>query len=228
MTQPFSLACLDLAGTVVNETGSVDAAFTAALKSQGITPDSPKYASTMQYVADTMGQSKVTVLEAILEDKHKATEANAVFETAYHKELADGKVTPLPGAEDAIATLKAAGAKVCFTTGFSPGTRDALLASLGWDKTADLVLSPADAGRGRPYPDMILTAVLRLEIDDVAHVVAVGDTVNDLLAARRAGCGAVVGVLTGAHDRAALTAAPHTHIADSVADVPSLLQIKHC
>ena len=226
MTRPFALACLDLAGTLVNETGSVDAAFSAALASQGITPDSPRYAATMRYVADTMGQSKVTVLEAILGDKHKAADANAVFETAYNKELAGGKVTPLPGAEDAIATLKAADVKVCFTTGFSPATRDALLASLGWDKVADLVLSPADAGRGRPFPDMILTAVLRLEIDDVAQVAAVGDTVNDLLTARRAGCGAVIGVLTGAHDRAALASASHTHIVASIGDVPPLLQVE--
>jgi phosphoglycolate phosphatase-like HAD superfamily hydrolase len=33
----------------------------------------------------------------------------------------------------------------------------------------------------------------------------------------------VVGVLTGAHDRVALEAAPHTHIADSIAGVPALI-----
>jgi len=33
----------------------------------------------------------------------------------------------------------------------------------------------------------------------------------------------VAGVLTGAHDRAALEAAPHTHVLDSVADLEQLL-----
>jgi beta-phosphoglucomutase-like phosphatase (HAD superfamily) len=46
--------------------------------------------------------------------------------------------------------------------GFSPATRDAIIAALGWAPLVDLVLSPADAGRGRPWPDMPLTALLRL------------------------------------------------------------------
>lgn len=65
-------------------------------------------------------------------------------------------------------------------TSFAPVTRDRLLASLGWDDLADLVLSPADAGRGRPYADMIVTAVLRLRVDDVRSVAVVGDTEADI------------------------------------------------
>ena len=65
---------------------------------------------------------------------------------------------------------------------------------------------------------MILTAVLRLRIDDVAEVAVVGDTTSDLLAGTRSGASVVVGVLSGAHARA-----PHTHLIDSVADLPGLL-----
>jgi len=65
--------------------------------------------------------------------------------------------------------------------------------------------------------------VLRLEIDSVADVAVAGDTASDLLAGHRAGASVVVGVLTGAHDRATLEAAPHTHIIDSIADLPPLL-----
>ena len=46
---------------------------------------------------------------------------------------------------------------------------------------------------------MILTAVLRLRIDDVAEVAVVGDTSSDLLAGTRSGASMVVGVLSGAH-----------------------------
>jgi phosphoglycolate phosphatase-like HAD superfamily hydrolase len=70
---------------------------------------------------------------------------------------------------------------------------------------------------------MILTAVLRLHIDAVAEVAVVGDTSNDLLAGTRSGASLVVGVLTGAHSRAELERAPHTHLIDSVADLPALL-----
>ena len=86
-----------------------------------------------------------------------------------------------------------------------------------------VALSPADAGRGRPWPDMILTAVLRLRIDDVAEVAVVGDTASDLVAGTRSGASAVIGVLSGAHSRHELARAPHTHLIDSVADLPGLL-----
>ena len=52
--------------------------------------------------------------------------------------------------------------QVCLTTGFAPSTRDALLHALGWGDEVDLALSPADVGRGRPAPDMILGAMARL------------------------------------------------------------------
>jgi phosphoglycolate phosphatase-like HAD superfamily hydrolase len=57
---------------------------------------------------------------------------------------------------------------------------------------------------------------------DVRDVAVVGDTVRDLEAGWNAGVAFRVAVLTGAHDRATLRAAPHTHIVESVADVPSI------
>jgi phosphonatase-like hydrolase len=113
--------------------------------------------------------------------------------------------------------------RICLTTGFSPATREHIVSVLDWKGMIDLALSPADAGRGRPWPDMILTAVLRLRIDDVAEVAVVGDTDNDLVAGSRSGASLVIGVLTGAHSRSDLTSVPHTHIIDSVADLPALL-----
>ena len=129
----------------------------------------------------------------------------------------------MPGAEPALAALRQAGIRTCLTTGFSPSTRDRVIAALSWESAVDLALSPADVGRGRPWPDMILTAVLRLRIDDVAEVAVVGDTSADLLAGTRAGASYVIGVLSGAHTRAELSRAPHTHVISSVADLPALL-----
>ena len=77
---------------------------------------------------------------------------------------------------DVFADLRDGGVRMCLTTGFSPATRDRIIGALGWAGPVDLALSPADAGRGRPWPDMILAAVLRLRIDDVAEVAVVGDT----------------------------------------------------
>ena len=60
-------------------------------------------------------------------------------------------------------------------------------------------------------------------MDDVREVLAAGDTLNDLLAATRAGVTAV-GVLTGKLDRTALEKHPHHHILDGVRDIPEALR----
>ena len=136
-----------------------------------------------------------------------------------------GALRPLPGARQAIDALRGAGVKVALTTGFSAGTRRRLVDALGWGDAVDLALSPADAGRGRPFPDMILTAVIRLGIESVAAVAVAGDTGADIVAGRRAGASVVAGVLTGADDRGSLERAGATHVLDSVADLPALLGV---
>ncbi len=94
---------------------------------------------------------------------------------------------------------------------------------LGWRDLVDLSLSPGDGVRGRPYPDLMLTALMRLEVDAVHEVAVAGDTVSDLEAGMAAGAAVVAGVLTGAHDRTQLEAAPHTHVLDSIADLPGVI-----
>ncbi len=131
----------------------------------------------------------------------------------------------MPGAPGGAARdLRARGVKVCLTTGFAPSTRDALLDALDWRGSVDLALSPADVGRGRPAPDLILGAMTRLGIEDPGAVAVVGDTVSDLEAGTAAGARAVIGVLSGAHDEATLAAAPHTAILPDVSGLIGLLE----
>ena len=71
----------------------------------------------------------------------------------------EGRCEPIQGAEDFDPRAQA-GIKVCLTTGFSETTQQRILAALGWQNLADLTLCPAQAGRGRPYPDLVLKALL--------------------------------------------------------------------
>ena len=91
----------------------------------------------------------------------------------------------------------------------------------GLGDLVDLTLAPRPGPAGSAPPRLVLAAVLALGVDDVRAVAVVGDTANDLWSGWRAGAGVVAGVLTGAHGRAELEAAPHTHILDSVADLPA-------
>jgi phosphonatase-like hydrolase len=224
MRSPIHLVCLDMAGTTVQDDGAVLAAFHEALHTAGLTPGTPEHAAAVEYALATMGQSKIEVFRHLTGgDEHRAERANQAFETAYARSITTGGAAPVPGAAEAVAQLRAAGRTVVLTTGFSPATRDALLDALGWRGLADLVLSPADAGRGRPYPDLLLTALLRTGTDSVAAIAAVGDTTSDLLAGHRAGAGVVAAVRTGAHTDTDFATVPHTHVLDSVADLPALL-----
>ena len=218
------IVVMDMAGTTVSDDGLVVAAFTRAVASLGIDEDHGRFPAMMDHVTATMGESKITVFRTLFDgDDDMAQRANAAFEHAYGDLVAEGRATALPGAAETIATLRGRGLKVALTTGFSPVTRDAIIDSLGWRDHVDLALSPADVGRGRPFPDLNLSALLRLGGTDVRALATVGDTAFDVLAGRASGAGVVAGVLSGAHDRDTLSAAGADHVIDTVADLPDLL-----
>jgi phosphoglycolate phosphatase len=222
-TPHITVACLDMAGTTVTDDGSVMAAFGAAMEASGIQPDSPEFAAADAIVRATMGQSKIEVFRRILGAEDRAQRANAVFEGSYADSVRSGLVSPVPGAAETIAALRAAGIKVCLATGFAPVTRDALLDALGWRPLIDLALSPADAGRGRPWPDLPLTALLRLRGGAVSELVVAGDTPSDVESGLRAGAGVVAGVTTGTSTADELATAGAPHVLDSVTGLVPLL-----
>ncbi|MFD5011786.1 phosphonatase-like hydrolase [Streptomyces chartreusis] len=218
--QDIRLVVLDMAGTTVADGGLVERAFAAAARHVGADP-----AAGIDHVRATMGESKISVFRHLFGDETKAQEANGAFEAAYADLVGAGEVAALPGAREAVEELTAQGRTVVLSTGFARPTQDAILAALGWQDLVPLTLCPADAGgRGRPYPDMVLTAFLRTgAADAVGQIAVVGDTSYDMLSGVRAGAGLVAGVLTGAHDTQALRSAGATHVLDSVAELPRLL-----
>jgi phosphonatase-like hydrolase len=135
------------------------------------------------------------------------------------------EIEALPGAETTFAALRAAGVRLCLTTGLPRATLDHLVDVLGWRDLVDLTLAPAfDEGlRGPPFPDLVLAAALQLHVDDVREVAVAGDTVEDLVAGARAGASVVAGVLTGANDAAQLRAAPHTHLLRAIDEFPAVV-----
>lgn len=204
----IEVAVLDLIGTTV--TGG-DIVRTATAEATG---DRFDPATFDRY----RGASKHDMLAALV-GPDEADDAHTRFERRLRAAIEADVLHPLPGAMRCLRDLKARGIRTCLVTGFSRPVRTALLSHLGWDTLVDLALSPEDAGRGRPAPDLVLTAALRLTASDVRAVAVAGDTTNDLIAAHRAGSGLRAGVLTGAHDAETLRAAPHTHILAGIADL---------
>ncbi|GAA2141372.1 phosphonatase-like hydrolase [Kitasatospora kazusensis] len=223
MTTDIRLVVLDMAGTTVADDGLVERAFQAAADALGVEAGSAEHQRMLEHVRLTMGESKITVFRHLFGTEERAQLANAAFEGAYHDLVDGGLCAPLPGAAEAIEGLRSSGRKVVLTTGFSRATQDRILNALGWQDIADLTLCPADAGRGRPYPDMVLAALLRTQTDSVRQIAVAGDTGYDMLTGTRSGASVVAGVLTGAHAEERLRADGATHVLASIADLPGVL-----
>ena len=189
----IELVCCDMAGTTVTDGGLVLEAFHRTISSLSL--DEAAALDAEAYVIETMGQSKIDVFRALFDER--AEEANALFEGHFVDAARDLGVSEVPGARQALEALVERGVQVALTTGFSPATRESLIEELSWGDLVTVRVSPADAGRGRPAPDMVLVCALRTRVTAMSRVCVVGDTASDMLAGERAGVGLRVGVLTG-------------------------------
>ncbi|MDV3123732.1 phosphonatase-like hydrolase [Mycobacterium sp. 21AC1] len=218
------LVVFDMAGTTVEDSGLVQQAFLAADEHAGLSRTPAERQDMLSYVIDTMGQSKIEVFRHLSgSDEEQAQDANKAFERCYAQLVTEGQCAQIPRAAEVIGALRGAGIKTALTTGFAHDTQQAIIDALGWSDLADIVLCPGEGIRGRPFPDMPLAALMRTGTESVDRMVVVGDTASDVRSGVRAGALAVVGVRTGAHDDAQLRAAGATHVIDSVADLPALL-----
>ena len=152
-----------MAGTTVTDRGAVESSFVVAMVESGVSEDSARMKAALDHVRLSMGQSKITVFRHLFDgDEATAQRANDRFEAAYSRAVDAGDVGPMPGAAPALAEMREIGMHICLTTGFAPATRDRILAVLGWDDLIDLALSPADAGRGRPFPGLLPVSGVQL------------------------------------------------------------------
>jgi len=214
------LVIFDLAGTTVEDRGEVPDAFASALAVHGITV-------TREELNGVRGSSKRhAVLQFIPPGPEQHERAEAVYAT-FREHLARryeaGGVRAVDGAAETFLTLRGRGVRVALNTGFDRETTALLLDALGWDgRLFDAIVCGDDVSRGRPAPYLIFRAMEAAGAGGVQRVVNVGDTVLDLRAGFNAGVRWNVGVLSGAHGRAALEREPHTHLLKSVAELPGL------
>ena len=132
-----------------------------------------------------------------------------------------GQVRPLPGARELLSSLSEMGVPWAIATSGRRATAESTLRML--DVPRDAVIVTRDQVRyAKPDPDLFLAAAARLRID-AAEAVVVGDSVWDLLAARRAGA-LGVGLLSGGYGEDELVRAGAYRVYQDPAD---LLQHLH-
>ena len=221
---PISLACCGLLGTVAQDDGMRERAFAEACATQGIVPGTADYAHCMVAVHQSLGQPAVEVFRGLFPDSPGRAEAAALsFERSFRAVVDRTRLSPVPGAAEAIAELRASGVRICVVTGLSRRLVGVMLDALDWWRRIDLALSPEDVPRGYPWPDLLLAAMLRLGVEDVRETAYAGTTAAGVMCGTRAGAGIVAGVLTGGHTRDRLRSVGATHLISEIAELPALL-----
>ena len=114
-------------------------------------------------------------------------------------EVVGGCSSTIPGAVDAVRSLRSMGLKIGSTTGYTSEIMQKVLPvakKAGYEP--DCVVTPDVAGSGRPGPFMIFECMRKLGVYPPSSVVKVGDTAVDMAEGKNAGA-ISVGILDGSN-----------------------------
>jgi phosphonatase-like hydrolase len=225
MKTDIQLVVFDMAGTTVRDDDSVNRCLRGALEAAGL----PVGAAAVNAV---MGLPKPEAIAILVKRHDRAADLCDRLE-AIHRDFVERSITfyrndpsvgEIPGATHLFQTLKREGIRVALNTGFNRAITQVILDRLDWSKNRliDASVCSDEVPKGRPHPDMIRELMSRLQIAGPRYVAKVGDTPADLEEGRNAGCGLVIGVTRGTHTREQLERFPHTHLVESIADLPRL------
>jgi phosphonatase-like hydrolase len=216
------LVVFDIAGTLIEDHNEVADAFLESLRQNQIEVAESE-------INEFKGSSKREVIRHFVYRQFGKCGNLPLVERTYgefrfllERKFVEKSIVSINGAIETLASLRGRGMKVATTTGFYREIRDKILESLRWQNVFDANVCSDDVEHGRPAPDMIFKAMHLTGVTDAANVANVGDTPLDLQSGTAAGCGVVVGVLTGVHTRQRLEKEPHTHILSSLAGIPGL------
>jgi len=109
----------------------------------------------------------------------------------------DDSVKLVDGLLDWFENIRMRDVKVALNTSYSKKLQKKIIVRLGLENSVDNWISSEETNAGSPSPYMIHRLMEESSIESVKQVAKVGDTVNDMLEGRNAGCGLVVGVLSG-------------------------------
>lgn len=214
------LVVLDIGGTIIEDHGEVPNAMHNALGKRGVEASfaeigewrgASKREMVRHFVRLRTGGEDAALISAIYDD----------FTAQVNKAYTN--VRPIGGAEAAMHRLRSDGYILATTTGFDGPLTRTILGRLGWQSLFVASITSDDVVDGRPAPYMLFHAMEAARIDNVAAVMAVGDTPLDLQAGNNAALAAVVGVYSGAATEQRLRAGKSTAILPSVASLPELL-----
>ena len=218
-----SLVCCDLASIVIDST-VVERAFAEAIATQGIVVGTQDYVRSMVRLDRARGCPPADVLRDLFEsDQPRAQAASLAFDRSFRAAAERFGVAAPSEVAAALGKLAGSGTKICLLSALSRDASSEILGRLRQQGLTDLALCADEAPRGFPWPDLVLTAMLRLGVTDVREVAVVSATENGVLSGYRAGVRIVAGVGRGSWRPAALLKAGATHVLDNITALPDLV-----
>lgn len=127
------------------------------------------------------------------------------------------QIRRLPGARELLEAVREKGWRSVLATSAGEEELELLRSALDCEDLIDAVTSAADAERAKPHPDIVATALQRVEAKP-AEALFLGDAVWDVHAAQRAGVPAAA-VLSGGTPKQTLQEAGAAQVYDGPLDV---------
>ena len=218
-----SLVCCDLANIAID--GSiVERAFAEAIATQGIVAGTQDYVRSMVRFDRAKSRPPADVLYELFEgDEPRAQAASLAFDRSFRAAAERFGVGLPPDLVAVLGKIAGSGAKICLISALSRGASGEMLARLCRAGVADHALCADDSPRGFPWPDPVLTAMLRLGAGDVREVAVISATESGVQAGYRAGARIVAGVGEGSRRITALRQAGATHVVGTIEALPDLV-----
>lgn len=117
---------------------------------------------------------------------------NALFQEQARLTMV-GLTKALPGVDSLLPKFRAAGYLTAIATTKYRVHTEGIVRHLGWNGLFDALASGDEVPRVKPAPDIVELALKRLGADP-AGAVMIGDTINDIIAARAAGITKIIAI----------------------------------
>lgn len=178
---------LDLDGTLLDTAPEIAAAAADMLAELGL--DAVSAPPVSSFIGKGIPSLVRRTLEASLgrtpDDRRMGSGLESFF---FHYEKRNGRMaTAYPGVREGLAAMHAAGFPLACVTNKSARFAEPLLVATGLHGYFSAIVSGDTAARKKPEPDPVLMACSRLGVA-AADALMIGDSTNDALAARAAGC----------------------------------------
>mgnify|MGYP001180403705 FL=1 len=219
----------DMAGTIINEKGLIYIAMKNTLTRMGFCVSDADMKSWH-------GKDKIHVLSTHINAKYNIVsekynepvikeasirlidELDKLYFQDKNIELIDSNLLPF------FDNLRRDGIKVALNTGYPQDFQHKIIHHFNLQNHIDTWISSSQVVAGRPHPYMIQKLIEDCEIPSTKNVAKIGDTINDILEGKNAGCVLNIGVMTGADSRDELL--EHTDfVINKITDLGTVWQI---